>query len=137
MRIYLAAPLFTQTERALNRDLARRLERRGHRVFLPQRDAPPARGRGRTRRIYAACRDAIDRADLVVAVCDGATADDGTAWEIGYAVGRGKRAYGLRTDSRTVARDERVNLMIQGSLVRLFRSAPALLRALRARGRRA
>ena len=41
MRIYLAAPLVTVAERAFNADLARRLEARLHRVFLPQPEDPP------------------------------------------------------------------------------------------------
>jgi nucleoside 2-deoxyribosyltransferase len=70
----------------------------------------------------------------VVAVCDGAVADDGTAWECGYAVASGKPVYALRTDRRWVAADEHVNLMIQESATAIFRSVPRLLAAL-GRGR--
>ncbi len=35
-----------------------------------------------------------------VAVLDGAEIDSGTALEIGFAVGIGRRSYGLRTDWR-------------------------------------
>jgi nucleoside 2-deoxyribosyltransferase len=136
----LAAPLFTAAEQAFNRALAADLERLGYRVFLlqrdvPQRDVPKARGRDRTRRIFAACRRGLRQANCVVAVCDGPVVDDGTAWEIGYAVALGKPVYALRTDSRAVARDGRVNLMIQESARRLFRSVPALLATLRRGGR--
>lgn len=40
MRLYLAAPLFTEAERQFNLALATALEAQGHRVFLPQRDTP-------------------------------------------------------------------------------------------------
>jgi len=132
-RVYLAGPLFTVAERDFNATLARRLDRLGFRVFLPQRDAVAGRGSHRTRRLYERCLDGLRAADVVVAVCDGPTADDGTAWEVGYAVAAGKTVYALRTDSRWVARDEHVNLMIQHSVAACFRSVPQLLRRL-ARG---
>jgi nucleoside 2-deoxyribosyltransferase len=137
MRVYLAGPLFTAAERAFNLALAQRLEKLGDRVFLPQRDVPAARGRHRTRRLYEGCLRGLRAADVVVAICDGATADDGTAWEIGYAVAAGKAVYALRTDSRRVAADEHVNLMIQESVTGFCRAVPGLLAALaRARRRR-
>ena len=42
----------------------------------------------------------IDISDAVFAVLDGVDVDSGTAAEIGYAFGRGKRVYGIRTDFR-------------------------------------
>ena len=134
--MYLAAPLFTEGERAFNVALARRIERLGYRVFLPQRDVPAAGGRRRTRSLYRGCVRGLRAADLVVAVCDGATADDGTAWEVGHAVALGKPVYGLRTDSRRVRADEHVNLMIQESVCRLCPTVPGLLAALRRAGPR-
>jgi len=129
-RVYLAGPLFTEGERAFNLALARRIEKLGYRVFLPQRDVPPARGRGRTRRLYEGCLGGLRSADLVVAVCDGPMADDGTAWECGYAAGTGKTVYALRTDFRRVAADEHVNLMIQEGVTKFFPTVPRLLGAL-------
>lgn len=130
LTVYLAGPLFTDGELAFNLTLAGRIEKLGYRVFLPQRDVPAARGRGRTRRLYEGSLRGLRAADLVVAVCDGAMADDGTAWECGYAVGLGKPVYALRTDVRRVAADEHVNLMIQESASELFTTVPRLLRAL-------
>ena len=43
---------------------------------------------------------AIDSADVVLAVLDGADVDSGTASEIGYAAARGCPVVGLRTDTR-------------------------------------
>lgn len=132
MRVYLAAPLFSAAERDFNLTLATRLETADHHVFLPQRDSPQDdQSPGYTTRVFAADRDGIDGADIVVAVCDGMPVDDGTAWEIGYAVGRGTRAIGLRTDSRIVGPEERVNLMIQESVCALVASIDELLDKLR------
>jgi nucleoside 2-deoxyribosyltransferase len=130
MVVYLAGPLFTAGERAFNLALARQIENLGYRVFLPQREVPAARGRERARRLYEGCLRGLRSADLVVAICDGATADDGTAWECGYAAATGKTVYALRTDVRRAAAGEHVNLMIQESVTALVRTVPRLLEAL-------
>jgi nucleoside 2-deoxyribosyltransferase len=130
VRLYLAGPLFTDAERAFNVALAARLEAAGHRVFLPQRDSPQARGRGYAGRIFRADRAGLERAEAVVAVCDGALVDDGTAWEIGYACARGIPVIGLRTDVRIAGREERINLMVQESVAGLVRSPARVVAAL-------
>lgn len=132
MLIYLAAPLFTEAERQFNLRLAARLEAAGYKVFLPQRDAPQSdTSQGYASRIFSADLEGLKRADIVVAVCDGIPMDDGTAWEIGYAYGRGIPVIGLRTDSRIVGPEERVNLMIQQSVTALVGSMDDVLAKLR------
>jgi nucleoside 2-deoxyribosyltransferase len=44
--------------------------------------------------------EGIRRSDAVLGVLDGTEVDSGTASEIGFAAGLGKRCYGLRTDLR-------------------------------------
>src|SRR5262249_18482694 len=113
MRLYVAAPLFTEAERAFNLVLARALEAEGHQVYLPQRDTPSSDAADRTTTIFYANLAALRKADGVVAVCDGSQVDDGTAWEIGYAYDKNIQIFGLRTDVRIVQRaDELINLMI-------------------------
>jgi nucleoside 2-deoxyribosyltransferase len=60
-------------------------------------------------------RDAIDRADAVVAVLDGTDVDSGTAAEIGYACARGKLIIGYRGDVRPSGDNEGgvVNLQVE------------------------
>jgi nucleoside 2-deoxyribosyltransferase len=71
-----------------------------------------------------------------VAVCDGPQVDDGTAWEIGYAYGRGRQVFGLRTDTRVSQQvDERVNLMVLECLTDLSSTIEQLLHTLRYAGR--
>jgi len=104
--IYLAAPVFSLAERLFNRRLARAIQDRlpGLRVFLPQDcrvgEFESFNDRRHSRALYEACRKAIDAADMVVAVLDGADADSGVSYEVGYAAARGKRVVGLRTDFR-------------------------------------
>ena len=136
MNPYVAAPLFTEAERAFNAVLARALEADGHRVYLPQRDTPEPEGTGRTVAIFRANLAALGNADAVVAVCDGSQVDDGTAWEIGYAYGRNLQVFGLRTDNRVGHQpDERVNLMILECLSELSPTIEQLVHTLRYVGR--
>ncbi len=132
MRIYLAGPLFTDAERDFNVVLAAALERDGHTVFLPQRDSPQSdTNAGHTARTFACDVRGLSEADAVVAVCDGIPMDDGTAWEVGYAYARGIPIVGLRTDSRIVGPDERVNLMIQESVTTLVGATADVVAAVR------
>jgi nucleoside 2-deoxyribosyltransferase len=69
------------------------------------------------RAIFAQHLLALRDVDIVVAVIDGADADSGTCWEMGYAYALGKRIVALRTDFRAVGHHELVNLMLEESAV--------------------
>jgi nucleoside 2-deoxyribosyltransferase len=132
VRLYLAAPLFTEAERAFNLVLAQALEAEGHQVYLPQRDTHSTQAPDRTTTMFYANLAALRKADAVVAVCDGSQVDDGTAWEIGYAYGKNIQILGLRTDTRIVQRaDEPINLMILESLSELLPTIEQLVHAIR------
>jgi nucleoside 2-deoxyribosyltransferase len=129
--VYLAAPLFSDAERAYNRQVAALLRNHFFEVFLPQdsSDNEPGRDRGTHSRIYESNRQALEDADVVVAIIDGADADSGTAWEMGYAAARQKPVIALRTDFRMAGHHEHVNLMLEQS-ARITRNAAELLAAL-------
>jgi nucleoside 2-deoxyribosyltransferase len=132
MRLYVAAPLFTEAERAFNLVLARALEAEGHHVYLPQRDTPSSEGSGRTTNIFHSNLAALRTAEAVIAVCDGVQVDDGTAWEIGYAYGRNLQVFGLRTDARIGQQaDEPINLMILEALSELSPTIEQLVHTIR------
>jgi len=106
MTIYLAAPLFGTAERLFNRRLTQAIRRRlpSCEIILPQ-DSRVGKGasfndRRKAAALYRLCIEGIDASDLVLAVLDGADADSGVSYEVGYAVGRGKRVIGIRTDFR-------------------------------------
>ncbi|HOI13978.1 MAG TPA: nucleoside 2-deoxyribosyltransferase, partial [Methanoculleus sp.] len=84
---------------------------------LPQEvgDTSHTRCREENGAIFAQHLPAIRDADLIVAVIDGADADSGTSWEMGYAYALGKKVVALRTDFRVAGRYERVNLMLEES----------------------
>jgi nucleoside 2-deoxyribosyltransferase len=116
LKIYFAAPLFTQAERRWNIMVADCLRDRGFAVVLPQ-EAPAAAmdGPANARQIFQGNVAAIRDADIVLAVLDHADADSGTAWECGYAWAIGRPVVGVRTDFRA-AGDQgagpAVNLML-------------------------
>jgi nucleoside 2-deoxyribosyltransferase len=116
-RIYLAAPLFSRAERTYNATLADLLKEHLFEVFLPQEagDDTDTRMKIEQQRIFSKNRDELDHADIIIAVIDGADADSGTAWEMGYAYAHNKRLIAIRTDFRRAGLHERVNLMLEES----------------------
>lgn len=105
--IYLAAPLFNHRERAFNELLAANLYIHGN-VFLPQRDGALLIEMLKAgvpqivaeRRVFEQDRQAMTRADVLVAILDGAHIDEGVAFEIGFSTALGKVCVGLQTDIR-------------------------------------
>lgn len=97
--VYLAGPLFTMAERQFNAELAGKLRELGISVFLPQEEE----AREFTAEcIFAQDVEGINGAKRVVAIMDGPDPDSGTAWECGYAYGKGKPVIVVRTDFRSM-----------------------------------
>ena len=136
MRIYQAGPLFSQADINWHRSLTQRLSEAGYDVVWPGdlvTDADVAGwGSDAPQRIFAIDKAAIDGADLLVALLDGAQVDDGTAWEMGYAHARGKAVIGIRTDFRRAGETGHsvVNAMLEGSCHTIVRDIDALLATL-------
>ena len=116
-RVYLAAPLFSEAERVFNASAARLLSTRLFDVHLPQEagDDSDMRNVQEQERLFHFNKKALEDSDFVVAIIDGADADSGTAWEMGYAFARGKPVIALRTDFRRIGHHEQVNLMLEQS----------------------
>jgi len=113
-KAYIAGPLFSDAERAFNLQIEAVCRAAGFETFLPQRDAPvPGPSNGKD--VFGSELRANEWADVIVANLDGMDVDSGTAWEIGYAIARGKSVIGIRTDWRHFSPNERVNLMIEQS----------------------
>jgi nucleoside 2-deoxyribosyltransferase len=125
--------LFSEGERAFNIALTTALEPYCA-TYLPQRDglllrdlreaghdSPEA-----SRLIYATDIAAIKACDVVIAVLDGPSIDDGVSFELGYATCLGKRCVGLATDSRRAVGYFR-NPMWECALQDVFYSIPELL----------
>jgi nucleoside 2-deoxyribosyltransferase len=118
-RVYLAAPLFSEAERDYNERIAELLRNIFFDVYLPQDvgDDTSSRTLAQHKRIYTKNIESLSSVDIVVAIIEGADADSGTVWEMGYAKALGKPVIALRTDFRNAGQHERVNLMLEQSSV--------------------
>ena len=107
--LYLASPLFTPSERAFNVHIDALLHRH-FKTFLPQRDGhliPGAHLTARSyqemsRKVFSADVRAIAQADVLLAILDGRTIDEGVAFELGLAFALGKTTVGFRSDARVL-----------------------------------
>jgi nucleoside 2-deoxyribosyltransferase len=118
---YLAAPLFTDAERAYNFLLYQDLGQFG--IYLPQ-----ANMGGTQQEIFDRNLAALMDSAAVIAICDGPDVDSGTAWELGKFHGLGN-IYVLRTDIRKSGDDPDtgLNLMISKSATMTFTDRTLLI----------
>lgn len=136
MQVYFAAPLFCEAELRFNEDVAGRLEAAGHDVFLPQRDGmettdiedrPDVETKAdMMEAIFDLDQRQVGEADILTAVLDGRTVDEGVALEVGLAYARDIPVVGLRTDRRTFGQDEPVNAMVWGAADEIVADPAAL-----------
>ena len=125
-RVYFAAPLFNEAEKAYNLQIVSILEEYGYEVFLPQRDgflAAELEGlteAEKTAKIFQKDRDEVLKADIVFILLDGRIPDEGACVELGIAYASGKRCYGFKNDARSVEMDMDLNPMIAGCLDKIF-----------------
>ena len=122
MKIYFAAPLFSEAEREFNVKMTNELRKEGFDVFLPQEHSEiteiPDTDEKRRKLLtgfFTNDIEAIDGSDILLIVLDGRVPDEGACFELGYAYARGKICVGLKTDSR-VSEMGTDNAMIVGSL---------------------
>lgn len=125
-RVYFAAPLFNEAEKAYNLQIVSILEEYGYEVFLPQRDgflAAELEGlteAEKTAKIFQKDRDETLKADIIFILLDGRIPDEGACVELGIAYASGKRCYGFKNDARSVEMDMDLNPMIAGCLDKIF-----------------
>ena len=122
MKIYFAAPLFSEAEREFNVKVTNELRKEGFDVFLPQEHSEiteiPDTDEKRRKLLtgfFTNDIEAIDDSDILLIVLDGRVPDEGACFELGYAYARGKICVGLKTDTR-VSEMGTDNAMIIGSL---------------------
>jgi nucleoside 2-deoxyribosyltransferase len=115
MKIYLAGPLFSLSEREFNKKISIELENRisDCEVILPQEMLYNFEETKSDfyKRIFKSCIDSIKEADILIAILDGSDTDSGTCIEMGYAYAINKPIIGVRTDFRLLE-DKGVNLMV-------------------------
>jgi len=111
MRIYIAAPLFSEAELEFNKKLDKYLTNLGFETFLPQRDGykldvlmEDMSGEEATRLIFKKDLEEIKKSDILVFVMDGRVPDEGACVEIGIAYILKKGCIGIKTDARSLIR---------------------------------
>lgn len=117
-KVYFAAPLFNEAEKAFNVQLAAVLEEAGYEVFLPQRDGFEAAmlfdltQAQKSKMIFDLDIGALEKADVLFMVLDGRIPDEGACVELGYAFAKGKPCYAIKTDVRAAELDLELNPML-------------------------
>jgi nucleoside 2-deoxyribosyltransferase len=126
IKIYFAAPLFTQAERIWNQTLANTIAEQDPKIeiFLPQTESGKAYINGCLdfAKVQQICLNGIDACDVLVAILDGPDSDSGTCFECGYAFSKGKKLIGIRTDLRA-GEDQGLNAMLNQSCTEVIRYA--------------
>jgi len=131
-KIYIAAPLFSESELIFNKRISDLLSSYLD-VYLPQQDGDLLvdlvnRGMNEIcarKKIFSQDVEAIDRSDFVLAVFDGRSIDEGACFELGYAFAKGKACFGFQTDPRRLLNGGN-NPMIDEAVIRTFYSTSEL-----------
>ena len=130
--LYLAAPLFTESERLFNTTVKQTVQC-AFDVYLPQEDGGLMVDMIRdgmtpcdaAQIVFAGDVRAIDRCDVLLIVLDGRTVDEGASFELGYAYSKHKTCYALQTDPRRLLQTGN-NPMIDGACTKVFTSLEEL-----------
>lgn len=123
MKVYIAAPLFNETELERNRKVRDFVNGLGFETYLPQEDGGISHeiiDKGgsikETRaKIFKKDIQEIKNSDIVLCILDGRVPDEGLCIELGVAYTLGKTCIGYLTDCRSFDCYGQ-NLMIEGCL---------------------
>ncbi len=132
MKVYIAAPLFSDAEKKQNEEIDNIIRNSGHETYLPQRDggcfadSPDLiNGRPKDLVIHEWDINALEWCDTILFVFDGRVPDEGACFELGYAYAKGKKCLGFKTDTRSLTCGVD-NLMLTVSLEIIFRTMDEL-----------
>lgn len=115
MRIYVAGALFSLAEQKFNQQLKENLLalQSDLDIILPQDEAVQFLGKpGFEDLIFASCKEEVAKADVILAILEGADVDSGTCIELGLAYAQNKKIIGVRTDFRASEIDG-LNIMVR------------------------
>ena len=130
-KIYIAGPLFNKHEQMYLEDIAKELEGNGYDCFLPHRDQTgidesELKGTDMSQetkdRIFKNDLDALDAADLTVALLTGQDIDSGTSAEIGHTYAKEKPVIAINANERRYR-----NLFVEGMLTVTVNSIDQLI----------
>ncbi len=132
MKVYIAAPLYSEAEKDFNLKMDGILRSWGCDTFLPQRDGGivalmPDMIDGVPKEEYIFRKDLTEMAssDVFLFLLDGRVPDEGACVALGYCLGLGKRCIGFKTDLRSLTPGGD-NLMITKALTAVAYDLPEL-----------
>lgn len=133
MKIYIAAPLFNESELERNRRIRDFLRELGYETYLPQEDGgiafdlikDGAQMQQTRTKIFESDLEQVRACDILLCILDGRVPDEGLCIELGYAYALGKTCIGYLTDKRSFDKYG-INLMIEGCLSCIAYSREAL-----------
>ena len=132
MKVYIAAPLFNEAERAFNEKIDAVIRECGHETFLPQRaggcvaDLPDEiEGMPKRKYLFKLDCEHLDWCDTILFLFDGRVPDEGACFELGYCYAKGKRCIGYKTDARSFI-DGFDNVMLHGAPETVLRNEQEL-----------
>jgi len=111
VKVYIAGPLYNESERLFNEKIAAICEGLDCGTFLPHRDVG-LQNDSNGFSIYKKDLKGIINSDIIVANLNGCDVDSGTAWELGYGYAHHKYLIGVHTDMRVSEPHSEVNNMI-------------------------
>tara|TARA_B100000929_G_scaffold288601_1_gene277409 strand:+ start:985 stop:1398 length:414 start_codon:yes stop_codon:yes gene_type:complete len=129
-KVYIAGPLFNIHEKRYLEEIAEILESNGYDCFLPHRDqtVDPEELKGvdmsqETKdTIFQTDLDALNKADITVALITGQDIDSGTCSEIGYTYALKKPVLAIDAEERRYR-----NLFVEGMLTVTINNTDQLL----------
>jgi len=132
-RLYIAGPLFSESELRFNRYLKKDLKPYFN-VYLPQEDGGYMftlikNGMDSTeaaKTVFDNDIKAIRECDYLLIIMDGKSVDEGAAFELGFAYSLRKKCVGLQTDIRR-SLSNNLNPMLRNSINPIFQSVKSLL----------
>lgn len=133
MKMYIAAPLFSEAEKTYNYYIKNYLSRYFD-IYLPQEDGyllvdllkqeiDPSLAK---KLIFDHDIEAIESSDILLIILDGRTIDEGAAFELGYAYSLNKKCIALQTDPRRLLSTGN-NPMIDCALTHIFTSVEQIV----------
>jgi len=134
-KVYIAGPLFNIHEKKYLEEIAEILESNGYDCFLPHRDQVVELEERRSvdhmsqktkDTIFQTDLEALEKADITVALITGQDIDSGTCCEIGYTYAMKKPVLAIDADERRYR-----NLFVEGMLTVTINDTHQLLDTIR------
>ncbi|MCE8428006.1 MAG: nucleoside 2-deoxyribosyltransferase [Candidatus Methanoperedens sp.] len=133
-KVYIAGPLFSESELEFNRRMNEFLNNLGFNTFLPQEDGhllselkeEGFEKENAIQMIFQKDLKEIKDCDILVFIMDGRVPDEGACIEIGLAYAYEKECFGLKTDSRSLMSNMDNPLIIGALKGRIAKSFPEL-----------